>query len=126
MYDLYGRKIEFVQYNSPRLATARTKRRGKNKEGACADATDIIQTVKVFMVLGYGSDFQTSQPFADCAVEKGGILIPLAAAYFPESYYTKRWAPYGWQPRDGVRADHAGRRRVHRQAPVEPQREVGA
>lgn len=95
MYDLYGRKIEFVMYNS-RVSNGTDEAQGKNKEGACADATDIIQTVKGFMVLGYGSDFQTSQPFMDCSVEKGGILNPLAAAYFPESWYTERWAPYGY------------------------------
>jgi hypothetical protein len=95
MYDLYGRKLEFVRYDS-KVSNGTDEAQGKNKEGACADATDIIQSVKGFMVLGYGSDFGSSQPFTDCAVEKGGIVVPLAAAYFPESWYQNRWDPYAY------------------------------
>jgi hypothetical protein len=95
IYDLYGRKIEFVQYNS-KVSNGTDEAQGKNKEGACADATDMIKTVKGFMALGFGTDLQLSQPFADCAVEKGGIVMPLVAAYFPESWYTERWDPWAW------------------------------
>ena len=95
MFDLYGRKIEFVRYNS-RVSNGTDEAQGKNKEGACADATDIIKEVKGFMVITYSSDFGMSQPFTDCAVEKGGIFMPLASAYFPESWYTGRWAPYAY------------------------------
>ena len=95
MFDLYGRKVVFEQFTS-KTSNGTDEAQSKGKEGACADATDIIKNNKAFMVLGYGTDFQVSQPFADCAVEKGGVMVPLAAAYFPESWFTQKWAPYAW------------------------------
>ncbi len=106
-YELYGRKVELVSYNSTR-SIGTDEAQSKGKDGACADATAIAESVKAFGDLNYTTGFGESQPFAQCAKEKGGIWVPLGAAYFPEgnikdpkginlngvSY--KSWAPYVW------------------------------
>ncbi|MEX2395093.1 MAG: hypothetical protein WD826_11505, partial [Actinomycetota bacterium] len=82
VFELYGRKIEFVDFQS-RVSNGVEEAQSRGEEGACADATDLAETHKVFAVVGYGSGLTETQPFADCAAERK-IFVPFGASYFPE------------------------------------------
>jgi len=84
-YELYGRKVEFVRYES-KFSNATTEALGGGREGACQDATLIADELKAFGVTGGGG------VFAECAAEKGLVVFG-AAAYYSESFYEK-WSPY--------------------------------
>jgi hypothetical protein len=92
--ELYGRKFEFVKFNST-VSNDIEEAQSRGKEGACADATDIAETTKAFAVLGYQSSFIETQPFAECAAERK-MFVPFGASYFPEQWYSQRWHPYVW------------------------------
>ena len=107
MYELYGRKVVFVEYGSTQ-SNGVDEAQSKGKDGACADADTIASSIKAFGDLLFTTGFQESQPFAECAKEKGGIWVPLGAPYYPEgaipdpkgvnltgvSY--RSWDPYVW------------------------------
>lgn len=84
-YELYGRKIEFVRYES-KFSNATTEALGGGREGACQDATLIADELQAFGVTGGGG------VFAECAAEKGLVVFG-AAAYYSEGFY-KKWSPY--------------------------------
>jgi hypothetical protein len=84
-YELYGRKVEFVRYES-KFSNATTEALGGGREGACQDATLIADELQAFAVTGGGG------VFAECAAEKGLVVFG-AAAYYSESFYDK-WSPY--------------------------------
>ena len=83
MMELYGRQVEIVEYGST-ASNGVEEAQSRGKDGACADATAIANTVKGFAVIGFNSTFTESQPFSQCAKEKGGLVVPLGASYFPE------------------------------------------
>jgi len=96
-FELYGRKVQFVDFQS-RVSNNIDEAQSKGQEGACADATNIAQSVKAFGDIGYAVSMIESQPFADCAKQQK-IFVPFGASYFPEdgvkaSY--KNWDPYVW------------------------------
>ncbi len=84
-YELYGRQVEFVRYES-KFSNATTEALGGGREGACQDATLIADEMQAFGVTGGGG------VFAECAAEKGLVVFG-AAAYYSESFYDK-WSPY--------------------------------
>lgn len=86
-YELYGRKVEIVDFHSKADGTQEAT--GGGQEQACADAAEIAQTYKAFAVLSAGFVFM------NCAV-KEKIFVPKAANYWPEKDL-KRWHPFGWE-----------------------------
>ena len=93
VFELYGRELEFIDFNST-VSNGVEEAQSKGKEGACADATEIAESIKAFAVVGYNPSLIETQPFADCATERG-LFVPYGASYFPEQYYA-RWHPYVW------------------------------
>lgn len=91
--ETYGRKLEFVKFNST-VSNDIEEAQSRGKEGACADATEIAESLNAFGVLGYASSYIESHPMSECAAERG-LFVPYGASYFPETYY-KRWHPYVW------------------------------
>lgn len=86
-YELYGRKVEFVRYES-KFSNATTEALGGGREGACQDATLIADELQAFAVTGGGG------VFAECAAEKE-LVVFSAADYYSESWYDK-WSPYAY------------------------------
>ena len=86
-YELYGRKVKFVEYESEN-GNSTDEAQSKGKEGACLDADKIVKELKAFAVSS------GSQPFSDCAAERG-LLTFNASAYFPEKYFAAHH-PYQW------------------------------
>jgi hypothetical protein len=84
-FELYGRKVEVVRYES-KFGNATAEALGGGREGACQDATLIADELKAFAVTG------GSGVFSECAAEKQLVVFG-AAAYFSESFYDK-WSPY--------------------------------
>ena len=91
-FELFGRKVEFIDFQS-RTSNGIEEAQSRGEEGACADATDLAETHKVFGVVGYNGGLTETQPFADCASDKG-LFVPFGASYFPEKWYQERWDPY--------------------------------
>lgn len=89
--ELYGRKVVLERYDGRGVSTEEAQSRGQ--ESACADATALAEERKVFAVI-HDQWAHLSQPFAECGAERG-LMMPLAAPYYPETYY-KRWHPYAW------------------------------
>ncbi len=94
VFDLYGRKVEFVDFQS-RSSNGIEEAQSRGEEGAKADCTALAQTHKVFGVVGYNNGLTETQPFSECAADNG-LFVPLGASYFPEKWYTERWHPYVW------------------------------
>ena len=84
-YELYGRKVEVIRYES-KFGNATAEALGGGREGACQDATLIADELKAFAVTG------GSGSFSECAAERGLVVFG-AAAYFSESFYEK-WSPF--------------------------------
>jgi hypothetical protein len=93
-FDLYGRKLEFVDFKS-RVSNGIEEAQSRGEEGACADATELAETHEVFGVIGYNAALQETQPFADCATERK-MFVPFGSPYFPETWYQEKWHPYVW------------------------------
>jgi hypothetical protein len=91
--ELYGRQIEFVDFQS-RSSNGIEEAQSRGEDGACADATD-LKSQNIFGVVGYNGGLTETQPFADCASARG-LYVPFGASYFPEQYYTQKWHPYVW------------------------------
>ncbi|MCA1842853.1 MAG: hypothetical protein LC792_06595, partial [Actinobacteria bacterium] len=87
MYELYGRTVEWVDYESEN-GNSTEEAQSRGREGACADATKIEKEIKAFAVRSSGDQF------GECAAEHKMIVFQ-AAAYFPESFYRKNH-PYLW------------------------------
>ena len=51
VFELYGRQVQFVDFNS-RTSNGIEEVQSRGQEGACADATDLAETEKVFARLG--------------------------------------------------------------------------
>ena len=86
-YELYGRKVKLVEYESQN-GDSTAEAQSKGKEGACLDADHIAKEIKAFAV------DSASQPFSDCAAERR-MLVFRASAYFPERNFAK-YHPYQW------------------------------
>ncbi len=87
LYEMWGRKVKWVIYES-QYGDSTAEAQSKGKEGACADATHIKNTLKPFAVYG------GSNVFAECAAERGLVTF-WGGAYFPERWYDK-YHPYVW------------------------------
>jgi hypothetical protein len=87
-YELYGRRVRIVEWES-RFSNGTTELLGQGREGACQDATAIVEELGAFGVVG-GS----SAVFAECAAERELVTFS-AAAYYPESFYEDQH-PYAW------------------------------
>jgi hypothetical protein len=87
-YELYGRSVEWVDYES-KNGNSTEEAQSRGREGACADATEIVKELGAFAV------YSGSGPFGYCAAEKD-LLVFRAGAYFPETLYYKENHPYLW------------------------------
>jgi hypothetical protein len=85
MYELYGRKVEFVEYES-RFGDATAEVIGGGREGACQDATYIADELGAFGVRSGGG------AFSECAAERG-LVVFAGGPYFSEGFF-KKWSPY--------------------------------
>jgi hypothetical protein len=86
-YELYGRRVEFVTYESQN-GDATEEAQGRGREGACADATHIKENLKAFAVVS------GSGVFGECAAQRQ-MLVFQTGAYYPESWFEK-YHPYAW------------------------------
>jgi hypothetical protein len=119
-FDLYGRQVQFVDFHS-RVSNGIEEAQSRGADGACADATDLAETEKVFGVVGYVAGLTETQPFADCAAQRG-MFVPLGASYFPEQYFKEKWHPYVWHVLQECErishdvAEYVGKRLLNRKA----------
>ncbi len=86
-YELYGRRVELVTYES-RFGNATAEALGQGREGACQDATLIVEELGAYGVVG------GSAVFSECAAERGLVVFG-GGAYYPESWYADLH-PYVW------------------------------
>ncbi|MFP3901873.1 MAG: hypothetical protein ACLFXM_13550 [Acidimicrobiia bacterium] len=88
-YELYGRRVEIVEYES-RFGDSTAEALGEGREGACQDAAYIAEELEAFGVIGGGEAGLTgaagSGPFSECAAERG-LVVFNGGAYYPESWY---------------------------------------
>lgn len=87
-YELYGRTVEFIEYES-RFGDATQEALGGGREGACQDATYIAEELGAFAVTSRNT---SSGPFSECAAERGLVVFD-GGAYFSEGFFEK-WSPY--------------------------------
>lgn len=90
-YELYGRKVEWVDYES-RFGNETQETQGRGREGACLDAEVVANELKAFAVLS--DKGAVSKPFADCAAQRGVVVLD-GASYGSERFYRDRY-PYAW------------------------------
>lgn len=90
-YELYGRKVEWVDYES-RFGNDTQEVQGRGREGACLDAEVVANELKAFAVIGDRG--AVSKPFADCASQRGVVVLD-GASYASEKFYRDRY-PYVW------------------------------
>jgi hypothetical protein len=90
-FELYGRKLVIENFTSN--ADELQEVQNKGREQACADATAIATERKPFAVIP-GSQNLSYGPFSECAAERG-LMVPVGAYGFPESWY-KHYHPYVW------------------------------
>lgn len=86
-YELYGRTIEWIDYES-RFSDATREALGAGREGACADVTHIVEELGAFAAVGGSGNF------AECAAERD-LLVFQGGAYFPETFYRSHH-PFVW------------------------------
>lgn len=86
-YELYGRRVEIIEYES-QFGNSTLEALGQGREGACQDATKIVEELRAFAVIE-GSDV-----FAECAAERG-LVVFQGGAYMPEEWYEAQH-PYVW------------------------------
>ena len=91
-FELYGRKVVFVQYNGQGNGTNESL--GQDEAAACADADQAATSLHAFGLGDYNGFLTSSEPLADCAA-RYHLYMPEGADYFPESYY-QQWNPYIW------------------------------
>jgi len=115
MYDLYGRQVTHVKYESQN-GDSTAEAQSKGKEGACLDADAIAKEIGAFATGGR----RVSGPFGECAAERGVVSFQ-AGAYFPESWY-RRHHPYIFETlmeceRISIQtAEYVGKRLAHKNA----------
>ena len=86
-YELYGRQVKYVVYESKNNASSTDEAQSKGKELACLDAED-VKGLNAFATLS------GTPPFSECAAERS-IPVFAASAYHPETYYRK-YHPFLW------------------------------
>ena len=89
-YELYGRKIEISEYTS-QFSNATSELLGGNREEACQDATQIVDEIGAFGVIG---DAGQSGVFSECAAERG-LMVFNGGAYYSEDWFRDQH-PYVW------------------------------
>ena len=89
-YELYGRKIEISEYTS-QFSNNTSELLGGNREEACQDATQIVEEVGAFGVIGLGGQ---SGVFSECAAERG-LMVFNGGAYYSEDWFRDQH-PYVW------------------------------
>ncbi len=87
-YELYGRKVEMIEYESE-FGNSTSEALGQGREGACQDATKIVEELDAFAVVS-----ESSQVFTECASERG-LMTFAAGAYASEEWYQEQH-PYAW------------------------------
>lgn len=96
-YELYGRQVEFVPYVS-QFGNSTDEALGQGREGACQDATQIVDELDVYGVVGdigsAGIAGGMSAVFSECAAERE-LVVFSGAAYYPETFY-EEYHPYIW------------------------------
>lgn len=122
-YELYGRRVELVEYTSE-FGDSTAEALGGGREGACADATKIAQELDAFGVIGsptlVADASSSSGVFAECARREGLVVLD-AAPYYTETYFADGH-PYLWNTvmeceRIGYQdAEYMGKRLVGRPA----------
>jgi hypothetical protein len=90
-YELYGRKIEWIDYDS-RFGDSTAETQGKGREGACLDAEVVANELHAFAVMGDRTAL--SKPFTECAAQRGVVVLD-GASYASENFYRQRH-PYAW------------------------------
>ena len=89
-YELYGRRIEIEEYVS-QFSNNTSELLGGNREEACQDATQIVEEVGAFGVIGQGGQ---SGVFAECAAERD-LMVFNGGTYYSEQWYEEQH-PYVW------------------------------
>lgn len=94
-YELYGRRVELIPYES-RFSNSTQEALGQGREGACQDATLIVEELEAFGVVGdlTNAGGGVSGVFTECAAERE-LVVFQAAAYYPESFY-EDLHPFAW------------------------------
>jgi hypothetical protein len=90
-YELYGRHVEWVDFES-RFGNDTQETQGRGREGACLDAEVVANELHAFAVTGDRA--AVSKPFADCAAQRGVVVLD-GASYASEKFYRDRH-PYAW------------------------------
>jgi len=95
MFELYGRHVEWVDYES-QYGNSTNEAQGKGREEACLDADVVAKELHAFAVMGeaLGAAGGVSKVFAECAAQRG-VLVLDGAAYASDAFY-KRYHPYIW------------------------------
>ena len=95
MFELYGRHVEWVDYES-RYGNSTNEAQGKGREEACLDADVVAKELHAFAVIGetLGAAAPVSKVFAECAAQRG-VLVLDGAAYASDTFY-KRYHPNIW------------------------------
>jgi hypothetical protein len=88
-FELYGRRVELVPYVS-QFGNSTSEALGQGREGACQDATLIVEELDAFGVVGEvggaGVSGGLSAVFSECAAERE-LVVFQGAAYYPETFY---------------------------------------
>jgi len=87
-YELYGRKVEVIEYESE-FGNGTAELLGQGREGACQDATKIVEELHAFAVIS-----ESSQVFSECAAERG-LMVLSSGAYSSDEWY-QELHPYAW------------------------------
>ncbi len=90
-YELYGRRIEWVDYESE-FGDSTLETQGRGREGACLDAEVVAEELQAFAVIGKSG--AVSKPFAECAAQRGVVVLN-GASYASETFY-RSYHPYIW------------------------------
>ena len=90
-YELYGRKVEWIDYES-RFGNATNEMQNKGREEACLDAEVVANELHAFAVVG--DDGAVGKLFAECVIQRG-VLVLDGASYASESWYRSQH-PMAW------------------------------
>jgi hypothetical protein len=83
VFELYGRKVNFVDFTASQQSSDVEEAQSRGREGACIDATKVANEIKAFAAAesGWG-------PYGECLAERKVIHFA-AGPYFPETWYRK-------------------------------------
>ncbi|WP_436793711.1 hypothetical protein [Actinospongicola halichondriae] len=90
-YELYGRRIEWIEYESE-FGDSTLETQGRGREGACLDAEVVAEELNAFAVVGEKSAL--SKPFTECAAQRG-VMVLDGASYASETF-NRKYDPYVW------------------------------